>query len=174
MEDITDVFALLLGSPSYLNKNREHTPKYFYTGNRKAQILHTRLRTNCSSLNLDLFLKNIADTPHCNCGTGSIEDQQHYFFHCPNFQLQRAQLFNAISMYQAPTLHLLLHGDLGLSTETNKTILKTFISLFWKQSVSPECHTVNVFTLCCKYYFILTNKKLYACSQPCRSSIGKP
>ena len=108
----------------YLNKNREHTPKYFYTGNRKAQILHTRLRTNCSSLNLDLFLKNIADTPHCNCGTGSIEDQQHYFFHCPNYQLQRAQLFNAISIYQAPTLHLLLHGDLGLSTETNKTIFE--------------------------------------------------
>ena len=108
----------------YLNKNRKHTPKYFYTGNRKAQILHTRLRTNCSSLNLDLFLKNIADTPHCNCGTGSIEDQQHYFFHCPNYQLQRAQLFNVISIYQAPTLHLLLHGDVGLSTETNKTIFE--------------------------------------------------
>ena len=67
----------------YLNKNREHTPKYFYTGNRKAQILHTRLRTNCSSLNLDLFLKNIVDTPHCNCGTGSIEDQQHNSFIVP-------------------------------------------------------------------------------------------
>ena len=65
----------------FLNKTREHTPKYFYTGNCKAQLLHTRLRTNCRSLNLDFFLKNIAGTPHCNCGTGSIEYQQHYFFH---------------------------------------------------------------------------------------------
>ena len=27
---------------------------------RKAQVLHTRLRTGCSSLNLDLFLKSIS------------------------------------------------------------------------------------------------------------------
>ena len=41
----------------FLNKDKPHIPKHFYVGNRKAQILHTRLRTNCSSLNLDLFYK---------------------------------------------------------------------------------------------------------------------
>ena len=39
---------------NYLNRNRTSIPKYFYTGNRKTQILHTRLRTKCSSLNSDL------------------------------------------------------------------------------------------------------------------------
>ena len=47
---------------------RTFVPKYYYTGNRKLQVLHTRLRTNCSSLNHDLFLKNITDSPLCRCG----------------------------------------------------------------------------------------------------------
>ena len=40
-----------------LKKDKKNVPKHFYFGNRKAQILYTRLRTGCSSLNLDLFLK---------------------------------------------------------------------------------------------------------------------
>lgn len=42
---------------SYLNRDRASIPKYYYVGSRKSQILHTRLRTNCSCLNHDLFLK---------------------------------------------------------------------------------------------------------------------
>ena len=45
------------------------------------------LRTNCSSLNLDLFIKSISHSTLCVCG--SLEDTQHYFFHCPNFTQQR-------------------------------------------------------------------------------------
>ena len=41
----------------FLNRERECVPKYFYRGNRRRQMLHTRLRTNCSGLNNDLFLK---------------------------------------------------------------------------------------------------------------------
>ena len=82
-------------------KNKDH-----YYGKRKTQILHTRLQTGCSSLNLDLFLKNITDSPLCNCG--SIENVQHYFFHCIFFQHQRTLLFNDIRLYRTPTLNLLL------------------------------------------------------------------
>ena len=42
---------------NYINRDFTPVPKYYLTGNWKAQILHTRLRTNCSSLNNDLFLK---------------------------------------------------------------------------------------------------------------------
>ena len=59
----------------FLYKDKSHIPKYFYVGNRKAQILHTRLRTNCSSLNLDLFINNISDSPLCQCG--NVENAQH-------------------------------------------------------------------------------------------------
>ena len=34
-----------------ISRNKTAVPKYFYTGSRKLQILHTRLRTGCSSLN---------------------------------------------------------------------------------------------------------------------------
>ena len=67
----------------FLNQNKTPVPKYYYTGSRKAQILHTRLRTNCSSLNMDLFLKNISDSPLCRCGT--LENAQHFFFPLPIF-----------------------------------------------------------------------------------------
>ena len=42
-----------------LNQGNVAVPKYYYTNNRKLQILHTRLRTNCSSLNHDLFEKKL-------------------------------------------------------------------------------------------------------------------
>ena len=85
----------------YLKKDNVQVPKYYYTGKRNVQILHTRLRTNCSSLNLDLFIKSISNSPLCVCG--SLEDTQHYFFHCPNFTQQRIELLNEISRYSTPS-----------------------------------------------------------------------
>ena len=106
----------------YLNKDKTQVPQYFYTGSRKAQILHTRLRTNCSSLNLDLFLKNITDFPLSSCG--SVEDAQHFFFNCHKYQAQRNERLNSISLYYTPSLHLLLQGELTLAVETNKIIFE--------------------------------------------------
>ena len=40
-----------------INQDMITIPKHFYMGSRQLQILHTRLRTGCSSLNNDLFLK---------------------------------------------------------------------------------------------------------------------
>ena len=64
----------------FLNSVKEPVPEYYYSSNRKSQILHIRLITNCSALNLDHFSKNLNDLPLCRCG--SIEDVQHFFFHC--------------------------------------------------------------------------------------------
>ena len=94
----------------------------FFSGNRKAQILHTRLRTICSSLNLDLFLRNVSDSPLCRCG--SIEDSQHFFFHCRYYNIQRNELFDAVTMYKAPSLDLFLYGDSSLSLEVNTYIFE--------------------------------------------------
>ena len=106
----------------FLNKETARVPQYFYTGSRKAQILHTRLRTNYSSLNLDLFMKNITDSPLCSCG--SVEDTQHFFFHCHKYQAQHNELLNSISLYHTPSLHLLLQRELILAVETNKIIFE--------------------------------------------------
>ena len=83
---------------NHLNKIRTPVPKHFYTGSRQFQILHTRLRTNCSSLNNNLFLKNITNSPLCRCG--SIENMQHFFLQCPFYLEQRAELLDSLSRFE--------------------------------------------------------------------------
>ena len=95
-------------------------PDHYYIGSRKAQILITRIRTNCSSLNLDLFVKNITESPLCRCG--SIKNAQHFFFHCEYFEVQRRELLNAISPYMNPSLKLWLTGDSTLLPHINNEI----------------------------------------------------
>ena len=105
-----------------LKKDKPSVHRYYYFGSRKAQSLHTRLRTGCSSLNLDLFLKNISESPMCSCG--SMENTQHFFFHCNMYQRQRTLLLNSVANYCTPTLHVLLHGDSSMPVNTNGNIFK--------------------------------------------------
>ena len=112
----------------FLKKDKSSVPKYYYFGKRKAQILHTCLRTGCSSFNLDLFVKNISDSPMCHCG--SIENAQHYFFHCNMYLRQRTLLLNSVANYCTPTLNVLLQGGPSLSDAINESIFQhvhTFI-----------------------------------------------
>ena len=62
-----------------MERNRV-VPKYYYVGNRKLHILHTRLRTKCSSLNHELFLKHITESPLCHCG--AVETTEHILMAC--------------------------------------------------------------------------------------------
>ena len=91
----------------FLKEEKRTVPKYYFYGVRKAQILHTRLRMGCSSLNVDLFIKNITESPMCQCG--SIENTQHFFFHCNFYQRQRTILLNLVAIYHTPTLNFLLN-----------------------------------------------------------------
>ena len=89
---------------------------------RRAIVSVSTIRNDVSSLNFDLFVKNVADSPLCRCG--SIENAQHFFFHCTFYQAQRNELINAVSPYQQPSLNLFLFGDLSLSQEINKMIFE--------------------------------------------------
>jgi hypothetical protein len=44
---------------------------------RKCNIIHTRLRHECSSLGVDLFRASIINNPSCPCGC-PLEDDIHY------------------------------------------------------------------------------------------------
>ena len=57
-------------------------PNYLNAGERKYNILLTRLRLNCSSLNSDLFNVNIIQYSNCSCGA-LTENVSHFFFECP-------------------------------------------------------------------------------------------
>ena len=105
-----------------LNNQHRFVPKYYFSGNQKLQILHTRLRTGCSSLNHDLFVKNITDTPLCQCG--ETETSQHYFLSCRLYQNQRADLNNIISNYSRVSLQVILYGSNMLPLNVNNAIFE--------------------------------------------------
>ena len=97
-----------------LNRNRYTPPKYFNVGSRKGQILHARLRMECSSLNSHLFRKNIVPSPSCICG--GFESTYHFF------KVQNAQ-GQEICFYHQTSLTLL--RNTYYSAETTCQILKT-------------------------------------------------
>ena len=105
-----------------INESSVIVPKYYNSGKRRSQILHTRLRTNCSALNNDLFLKRICDSPYCRCG--AIENAFHFFLNCPKYARQRADLIHNVSQHITISLCVLLFGDSTLSTQTNTTIFE--------------------------------------------------
>jgi hypothetical protein len=77
---------------SRIKENTSKPPKYYSEGSRKLNILHARLRHECSSLNADLFRINITNDPKCECGA-PFEDSIHYLMECPLNQNERDCLF---------------------------------------------------------------------------------
>lgn len=115
---------------SLINGSKSSPPAYFYNGNRIDQIYHTRLRTNCSSLNLTLFQKNLIDSPLCICG--EIESTEHFFLHCPRFTQQRTLLFNSVDPNIRASTRLFLYGNSAFTYEENSRLfnaVQTYISL---------------------------------------------
>ena len=102
----------------FLNQDRTVVPKYFNHYERKTQVLHTRLRTGCSSLNNDLYLKNIIESPSCACGA-TVENTYHFLFACDRYNLQRNEMFQALSDIPHINTRVLLRGDETLSLDTN-------------------------------------------------------
>ena len=81
-----------------INNNRETRnrapPKYYTAGSRKGQILHARLRMQCSSLNADLYRKNIIPSPSCSCG--GFESANHFFYICPQLTAVRERYLGGV------------------------------------------------------------------------------
>ena len=105
--------------------SRQIVPNYYYLGSRKLQVLHTRLRTECSSLNAQLYAKNIVHSPLCICG--SNETCTHYFFVCRMFSTQRESLLSVLrdlSIHVPINTKLLLFGSCNLTDDQNATIFK--------------------------------------------------
>ena len=90
-------FLLIIFNVVYIevNATRKNTkPIYYYIGTRLGQILHTRLRMQCSSLNYHLFRKNIVNSPFCQCG--ATETTAHFLLHCPRHNATRLRYIHTI------------------------------------------------------------------------------
>ena len=71
-----------------LNRDMNKPPKYYNTGTRMGQILHTRIRLECISLNAGLYRKNIV--PELTCQCGGFKSSYHFFFVFPIFMGARS------------------------------------------------------------------------------------
>lgn len=102
----------------HLNSNLTPTAKFYNAGTRLGQILHTRLRLECSSLNAHLFSRNLIESPLCLCG--EIENTNHFIFSCPIYAAERQN--HIADLAQECTLRDLLYGKEGVSQATNENI----------------------------------------------------
>ncbi|MCW4285900.1 MAG: reverse transcriptase domain-containing protein [Candidatus Thiodiazotropha taylori] len=110
----------LLAFKAQINNNSTSTPKHYYFGDRQSQILHTRLRTKCSCLNYDIYLRNLIESPLCACG--DIETPEHYFLQCRRYHLQRTEMLNNLLHICHVSIDVLLFGDAFLSNDVNGRI----------------------------------------------------
>ena len=74
---------------------------------RTGDIILSRIRHKCSSLQADLYSVNIVTNPFCTCGP-YIENAEHFFFECSHFDNQRTHLMASLSNVVNITLDLLL------------------------------------------------------------------
>ena len=101
-----------------LHRSRLIPPKFFNAGSRIGQILHARLRMECSTLNAHLYGKNIVPSPSCTCG--AFESPYHYFFHCPRYVNIRETYLH--SYLESHNTHELLYGKEPVSAQENEAL----------------------------------------------------
>ena len=99
----------------HLSQGRANVPKHYYSGRRRLQVLHKRLRTGCSSLKYDLCAKNIVNSPLRDCRSGAIENADHFFLRCHLYREHIVALQNSILQYSVFNLNVILKGNENLS-----------------------------------------------------------
>ena len=106
-----------------LRANLFKVSNYYLLGSRKCNIIHTRLRHQCSSLGEDLFRANIVSDPSCAWGC-PLEDAIHYLLECPLYTNARMQLIMSITPYTVISIKNLLFGSDNLTDENNLIVFR--------------------------------------------------
>ena len=104
-----------------LNHDLKKPPRYYNIGTKIGQILHARLRMECSALNAHLYRENIVPSPSCICG--GFESPYHFHFVYPKCTVARNMFLpNNLTNY---TTH-----DPYLGRKVNQ-FLKMKYSFYW-------------------------------------------
>ena len=130
---------------SKIKDTKHKPPDWFYHGDRKAGIIHARLRLLCSSLNDHLFSQlHVIDDPNCICGN-LRETTRHYLLDCPLYHTERQAMLLALNNlgFEA-TLPNILYGNDSFTCDVNKKAFEaihTFI--LGSGRFKPQSHVVN-------------------------------
>ena len=121
MESLEPNFKSIQATSKFKQTLRVHIFKvsnYHMLGSRKCNIIHIRLRHQCSSLEADLFRANLVNDPSFPCGC-PLEDDIHYLLECPLYTNARMQLIMNITPYTVISIENLLFGSDNLTDENN-------------------------------------------------------
>ena len=98
-------------------------PPWFYYGERKYSVIHSKLRMQCSSLNGHLFNLSVIDCSMCACGS-PFEDNSHFFLKCPMYNAERNKMVQNLNLLGIKMdLNLLLYGNPHLNKDFNFKIV---------------------------------------------------
>ena len=121
-----------------INTKNTKVPAHYHVGCRLGQILHARLRMNCSDLNALLFIRNLVESPNCNCGI--TETVSHFLLDCPRHTTLRQQLFfSLLDIPETISLNLLIFGSVNLNDEENKAVFKSVQTFIIRSNVIFVC-----------------------------------
>ena len=96
-------------------------PPYFYTGSRRTQAIHCKLRLGISNLNQHLHHRHLTDNPSCSCGADA-EDSTHCLLQCPLYNdIRTRTLFSTNLNY---SINDLLNGNPTFSVYENKCLFE--------------------------------------------------
>ena len=111
-----------------LNRDLNKPPIYFNAGTPKGQILHIRLRLECSSLNSHLYRKKLVPEPSCQCG--AFASSYYYLFVCPRYtNVRERYLPENLNNY---TTRDLLQGVQTNTVQENETLLENLLKFIIK------------------------------------------
>ncbi len=113
-------------------------PKHYLVGNRFLNVMHTRIRNNCSNLNSDLCNNYLREYPYCDCSE-TVEDAEHFFFHCLKYQQQRTTLLSSLRQYFPIDTNIILKGNQSLTFDENCAIFSA-VQLYIKETKRFKTH----------------------------------
>ena len=115
----------------HLSENDVTVPPFYFATNRKAEIIHCKLRLEISDLNSDLYKRHLTDDMSCLCGS-PLENARHYLVECPLFDQIRPTTINLIPNFLHVPTKQLTRGSADKSIHENYAIfekVQEFITL---------------------------------------------
>lgn len=138
---------------TYLYTSRIKIPNYFYFGTRIGQTLHSKLRLECSGLNLHLFQRKLINSPLCICG--EVESTDHFLLHCNTYS--RLRINTILTLPYFLNVELLLYGNANLSESENNNIFY-HVQKFLVESKRFWVHLLSYYNYC------ITLKSIFVCT----------
>ena len=107
--------------------------KLFCMGDRYWNVIHSKMRMNCSPLKEHLAHNlHVIENSTCDCVL-SVETNSHFLLECRLYAQRRQSMLSKLQDLPSITTDFLLYGDYNLTFEQNKVAFKA-VQEFLKES----------------------------------------